>query len=226
MKIVIDTDSGRLMIAGPEGMRDLALSSPEGFAALAQLYHQVARMQEPAEIDPPIEPPPDELFHLMGVIDAVHPTAIVVAGPVSETLIVHLAKTWRETLIVVATGFPSELMAQAELPASAGKLLLLTGSVTAADIVERVQSALPREGRTLVALQTSPTTEQAKLELEACAPFVSVGSYLIATDGTAREHRIGQIDTSSTVSLFAMEHSEFRLEARVPNGAVWLRRVK
>ena len=41
MKIVIDTETGRLMVAGPEGMRDLALYSKEGFEALSRLWVKV-----------------------------------------------------------------------------------------------------------------------------------------------------------------------------------------
>ncbi len=223
MKIVIDTDSGRLMVAGPEGMRDLALFSTEGFAALSQLYHQVAAKIQPTEAPVAAELPTDEPFHLLGVVDAVHPTVVVMAGLISPQVVNSLAKSSLPKLIAVAPEFPPHLTLT-------DKLVLVPGELAAAETSAEVRAALPAESRTLVAVQTSIDKDLAKRELESLSEFVSVGSYLIALSSgpTAQPafNVLGQIESPAAIMEFAMEHGEFQLEARVPGGAVWLRRVK
>lgn len=48
MKIVIDTDTGKLMVAGPQGVKELLLSSPAGCELLSPLA-QAGRGSSPNE---------------------------------------------------------------------------------------------------------------------------------------------------------------------------------
>lgn len=205
MKLVIDTDTGRLMVAGPEGMRDLPLYSADGLAALRQLVEQVARQQDgaPAAATP------------------AQPLTLVVVGTISPPLYAHLAKSARISLIVVG----------ADLPPHEGSepIRRIAGDVTATETQDRIRAAISAEANTIVALRMSAEKSRARDELEACAEFVSVGSLLAVSGSDLPAAPVGQLEQSDAVTEFAMDHSEFRLMKSPVSpdaGGFWLQRVK
>lgn len=202
MKLVIDTDAGRLMIAGPEGMRDLLLYSTEGLAALRELTDHVAQQQNGAAATP------------------TQALTLVVVGTISPPLYTHLAKSARISLIVVG----------AELPPHEGlePIRRISGDVIAAETQEQIRAAIPGDRNTLVALQLSTEKFRARQELEACAELVSVGSFLAVSGGETASVAADQIEQPAAVYDFAMDRSEFRLmKSPVADASgFWLQRVK
>jgi cephalosporin hydroxylase len=60
---------------------------------------------------------------------------------------------------------------------------LIDGSSTAPDVLDRVRAQIGPADRVLVALDSGHSRENVLAELEAYAPLVSPGSYIVAMDG-------------------------------------------
>ena len=64
---------------------------------------------------------------------------------------------------------------------------LFEGSSTDASIVQRVHASLRPTDRALVILDSNHTKAHVAAELDAYAPMVAVGSYIVATDGIMKD---------------------------------------
>ena len=64
---------------------------------------------------------------------------------------------------------------------------LIEGSSIAPEVVSEVRSRIRPEERVIVMLDSCHTKEHVLAELEAYAPLVSVGSYIVAMDGIMEE---------------------------------------
>jgi cephalosporin hydroxylase len=66
-------------------------------------------------------------------------------------------------------------------------ITLIEGSSTDPDVVERVRQQIAPGDVVLALLDSNHSREHVRAELEAYAPLVSVGSYIVATDGVMQE---------------------------------------
>jgi cephalosporin hydroxylase len=66
-------------------------------------------------------------------------------------------------------------------------ITLIEGDSTAPNIVGQVEALLPSGARTLIFLDSNHSKAHVAAELEAYHPFVSEGSYIVATDGFMSE---------------------------------------
>jgi cephalosporin hydroxylase len=62
-------------------------------------------------------------------------------------------------------------------------ITLIEGSSTSPAVLERVRELVQPGEKVLVILDSNHTRDHVRAELEAYAPLVSVGSYIVATDG-------------------------------------------
>ena len=102
----------------------------------------------------------------------------------------------------------------------ASGITLIEGDSVSNETLDRVKNQIPDGANVLVFLDSCHTKDHVRKELEAYAPLVSVGSYIVATDGIMQDlHDVPRGDAtwkddhpSAAAIDFALEHSEFRLE--------------
>jgi cephalosporin hydroxylase len=115
------------------------------------------------------------------------------------------------------------------------RIMALTGSSTAREILEQVESAArDTEGPVMVILDSDHSEAHVRRELEAYGPLVTPGSVLLAQDGIIDElfmFRAGRPGPLPAVRSFLRAHPEFVADERLngrflasqhPSG--WLRR--
>jgi cephalosporin hydroxylase len=115
------------------------------------------------------------------------------------------------------------------------RIMALTGSSTAPEILEQVESAArDTEGPVMVILDSDHSEAHVRRELEAYGPLVTSGSVLLAQDGIIDElfmFRAGRPGPLPAIRAFLRAHPEFVADERLngrflasqhPSG--WLRR--
>ena len=63
-------------------------------------------------------------------------------------------------------------------------ITMIEGSSTEQKIVDEVRTHIPEDAKTLIILDSNHTYDHVLAELRAYAPLVSVGSYIVSTDGS------------------------------------------
>jgi cephalosporin hydroxylase len=228
MKIVIDTESGRLMTAGPEGVRDLPLYSKEGFEALSRLWVKVGWNEKYAYtfswFGRPVIQLPEDMVRAQEVLWRVRPTVVVETGVAHGGSLVFYASLLRllggGKVIGVDIEIRPHNRQEIEAHPFAADIALIEGDSVAPATLDRVRQEIPQGSRVLVFLDSCHTKDHVRKELEAYAPLVSIGSYIVATDGimqdlydVPRGLPSWKDDHPSAAAIeFALEHSEFRLE--------------
>ena len=99
-------------------------------------------------------------------------------------------------------------------------ITLIEGSSTAPDVVEKVHSLIKPGEKVLVILDSNHTRQHVRKELESYHSLVSPGSYIVATDGIAKDLADvprGNPDwktdhPAAAAEEFAAQHPEFSIE--------------
>lgn len=228
MKIVIDTETGRLMAAGPDGVRDLPLYSRDGFEELSRLWVKVGWNERyPYSFTwfgRPIIQLPEDMVRSQEVIYRVKPNVIVETGVAHGGSLIYYASLLRLLGGGKVVGVDIEIRPHnrqaIEAHEFASDITLIEGDSVGTATLDRVRRVIPQGARVLVFLDSCHTKDHVRKELEAYAPLVSVGSYIVATDGimqdlhdVPRGEKSWKDDHPSAAAVeFAMEHGEFRLE--------------
>ncbi len=228
MKIVIDTDTGRLMVAGADGVRDLALYSKEGFEALTRLWVKVGWNEKYAYtfswLGRPIIQLPEDMVRAQEVIYRVKPNVIVETGVAHGGSLIYYASLLKLLGGGKVIGVDIEIRPHNRQAIEAHEfstdITLIEGDSVGAETMDRVKREIPVGSKVLVFLDSCHTKDHVRKELEAYAPLVSVDSYIVATDGimqdlydVPRGDASWKTDHPSGAAIeFALEHSEFRLE--------------
>lgn len=228
MKIVIDTESGRMMVAGESGMHDLALYSKEAFEALSQLWVKVGWNEKYAYtfswFGRPIIQLPEDMVRAQEVIYRVKPNVIVETGVAHGGSLIYYASLLKllggGKVIGVDVEIRPHNRAAIEAHEFHSEITLIEGDSVAPETLDRVKQQIPAGSKVLVFLDSCHTKDHVCKELEAYAPLVSVESYIVATDGIMQDlHDVPRGDASwktdhpsASAIDFAMKHGEFRLE--------------
>jgi cephalosporin hydroxylase len=191
MRIIIDTDAQLLAIEERESRREMGLYTPEAFSALSRQWVRVGWSQRYSYgftwLGRPVIQLPEDLVRTQEIIWTVKPDVIVETGVAHGGSLVFYASlcelAGRGRVIGVDVEIrPANREALAAHPL-AGRIMLIEGSSIDAATVDRVRAAIPAGSRTLVILDSNHTKAHVRAELDAYAPLVSPGSYIVATDG-------------------------------------------
>lgn len=228
MKIVIDTDTNRLMVAGSDGVRDLALYSKDGFEALSQLWVKVGWNEKYAYtfswFGRPIIQLPEDMVRAQEVIYRVKPNVIVETGVAHGGSLIYYASLLKLLGGGKVIGVDIEIRPHNRQAIEAHEfsqdIQLIEGDSVGTATLNQVEQSIPDGAKVLVFLDSCHTKDHVRKELEAYAPLVTVDSYIVATDGIMQDlHDVPRGDAtwkddhpSAAAIEFAMEHSEFRLE--------------
>jgi cephalosporin hydroxylase len=225
MRIVIDT-SERTLVA--DGKR-LDLYGKEAFELISDLWLKTSWNQKYSYtftwLGRPIIQHPEDLVRLQEVIFTLRPDIIIETGVAHGGSLIFYASLFRAMgkqgrVVGVDIEIRPQNRKAIEKHELASYITLVEGDSALPDIVQRVSGLVGRGDRVMVILDSSHAKAHVARELEAYAPLVSPGSYIVATDGimglvhdTPRGRPEWDRDNpSQAASEFAVRHPEFVLE--------------
>jgi cephalosporin hydroxylase len=228
MRVIIDTEQQTVSVAGPEGNRELALYSPEGFGVVNEQWLRVGWALKYSYaftwMGRPIVQLPEDLLRIQELVFSVRPDVIVETGVAHGGSLIFYASLCkvlgRGRVVGVDIDIRPHNRQAIARHALAPYITLLQGSATDLAVVAQVRQQIRPNERVLVVLDSCHTKQHVLDELELYSPLVSVGSYIVATDGVMGD--LGTVpggqtawnwDNPRAAALeFARSHSTYRLE--------------
>ena len=229
MKLTIDDEAGRLTVEDtPGARREIDLWSDEAFELIARQYVRVGWNQKQVYtyswMGRPVIQLPDDLVRVQEVIYQLRPDLIIETGIAHGGSLIFYASLMQAMDHGRVLGIDIEIRphnrAAIEAHELSHRIDLIESSSTALDTVSRARTAAEGLGTVLVILDSNHSYDHVTAELQAYAPLVTKGSYIVATDGVMREvadaPRAGRnwlTDNPATAAEdFAAAHAEFAIE--------------
>ncbi len=225
MKYIIDTEARTFTLEGDGAARTHGLYTKEAFEELSRqwlrvgwslrYYHNFAWMERP------ILQLPEDLVRMQEVFCQVQPDLMIETGVFQGGSLLYHA-TLCEALgngrvVGVDISVPAEVRQALANHRLAPRIALIEGDSTNPDVVGQVKN-LQRSGETtLVFLDSDHSREHVRRELEAYAPLVTPGSYVVVADGNmpdladvpGGEAGWRSDNPAAAVNDFLSQHSEF-----------------
>jgi cephalosporin hydroxylase len=189
--IHIDLENGRLTTDGTDGDASYDVGSPEAFAVISKAWLRsgwdAKYVYSFTWMGRPIIQLPDDMIRLQEVIYKIQPDVIIETGIAHGGSLIFYASLCKAMDKGRVVGVDIEIRphnrkAIDEHPLRS-YLTLIEGSSVDGAIVEQVRSNVKAGDTVLVLLDSNHTKAHVLAELEAYAPMVTPGSYIVATDG-------------------------------------------
>jgi cephalosporin hydroxylase len=195
LKIVIDTERNVIEVGEPPQRRSLPLYSKEGFEALSDVWLKVSWNEKYPYtftwMGRPIVQHPEDMVRLAEVIHDVKPDVIVETGIAHGGSLIYYASLLKAMdkgrVIGVDVEIRPHNRAAMEAHPLAPLITMIEGSSIDPAIVERVKSSIKPGEVVLLILDSNHSKAHVAAELEAYHDIVSVGSYIVSTDGIMRD---------------------------------------
>jgi cephalosporin hydroxylase len=255
VRYTIDTDQQIVHVEDGGKAEKFDLYSPEGFAALSRLWLTVGWCMKYSYqftwLGRPIIQMPEDMVRLQEMVYQVRPDVIVETGVAhggGQVFLASLCKLLGKGRVI---GVDLEIRPHNRAALQAHELspliTLVEGSSTDPAVVEQVRAAVRPGEMALVLLDANHSKDHVLAELEAYAPLVGVGSYVVVADGIM-EDLVGVPRAAAdwawdnpkgAIAEFLARHPEFasvppprpfnecladRLVTYWPEG--WLRRIR
>lgn len=191
MKYSIDTEQRKLSIDG----RDVDLYSDEAFREMSRLWLKVGWNQKYTYtfswLGVPMIQLPDDMIRYQEVVFSLKPDIIIETGIAHGGSAIFSASLCRllgkGRVVAVDIDIRPHNRERLEAHPLIDLITLIEGSSTAPDIVDLVKKEVGDAQTVLVVLDSNHTYDHVLKELEAYAPLVTPGSYIVATDGCMRD---------------------------------------
>jgi cephalosporin hydroxylase len=228
MKLTIDTDAQTLVIEQGQRMQTLDLYSRESFEVISRQWVRVGWNQKYqytfSWFGRPVIQLPEDLVRAQEVIFKVRPDVIIETGIAHGGSLIYYASLCKVLGVGRVVGIDMEIrkhnrqaIEQHEL---SDFITMIEGSSVEPSVVEKARCLVRSGEKVLVFLDSNHTKDHVALELEAYHPFVSVGSYIVATDGIMYD--LADVprgspgwttdNPRSAAKEFAEKHNDFVLE--------------
>jgi cephalosporin hydroxylase len=189
--ITIDPSAGIVTVTDERGRRTLRLDDPEAFEVVSKVWLRIGwdvkHVYSFTWLGRPVIQLPEDLVRLQEVLFTVRPDVVVETGVAHGGGLIFFASLCKLLGGRRVVGVEIELRAASRAAIEAHPLApyvtLIDGSSTAPDVLDRVRAQIGPADRVLVALDSCHSRENVLAELEAYAPLVSPGSYIVAMDG-------------------------------------------
>jgi len=190
-KLTLDTEASILTLEDAGQIKTLDLYSKEAFEAISRQWVRVGWNQKYqytfSWMGRPVVQLPEDMIRMQEAIFRVKPDVIVETGVAhGGSLIFYssLCKAMEKGRVIgVDIDIRAHNRAAIETHPLSDGIMLIEGSSTAAEIVAKVRSLVEPGEIVLVILDSNHTYAHVYDELEAYAELVTVGSYIVATDG-------------------------------------------
>jgi cephalosporin hydroxylase len=228
MRILIDTDLEQMKVEDGGTSRELSLYTPEAFSELSRQWVRVGWAQRYSYaftwLGRPVIQLPEDLLRIQEVIWTLKPDLIVETGVAHGGALIFYASlcqlAGRGRVVGVDIEIrPHNRTAIATHPLG-DRIQLIEGSSVDPRVVQQVQAIARGAKCVLVLLDSNHTKAHVRAELDAYAPMVTSGSYIVATDGIMLDlHDVpgGKPDwawdhATAAAREFVDAHPEFVLE--------------
>jgi cephalosporin hydroxylase len=228
MTYTVDTTAGVIVAQGDGAESRVPLYSKEGFELLSQLWLKVGWNQKYTYtfswMGRPIIQLPDDMVRIQEVIHATQPDVIVETGIAHGGSLIYYASLCKAMGHGRIVGVDVEIRPHnrraIEAHPLAELITMIEGGSTDTQIVARVRAEVGDASSVLVLLDSNHSRAHVRAELEVYAPFVTPGSYIVATDGVMLEvadaprgkPEWATDNPVSAVHHFLQTHPEFVLE--------------
>jgi cephalosporin hydroxylase len=228
MKLIIDTDTRTLTTERGGRPEEHPLYSPRAFSALSEAWVKVGWGLKYTYgftwMGRPMIQLPDDMIRIQEVVYRVRPDVLIETGVAHGGSLVFYASLFKAMGHGRVIGVDIEIRPHNRKAIEAHELspliTLVEGSSIDASTVNGVKPLIKPNESVLVILDSNHTRRHVAAELEAYAPLVSRGSYIVATDGVmslvadAPGGKPEWIDDNPTQAAadFAKAHPEFVLE--------------
>lgn len=251
--IKIDEDKKTLSV----GAEEMDLYSPAAFAVLGRIWNHVGWANKYSYqftwMGRPIIQQPEDMVRVQEFVYKVKPTLIIETGIAHGGSLIYSAALLKMMGGGRVVGVDIEIRPHNREAMEAHELSpmisMIEGSSISPDIIARVQSHIRADDKVMVFLDSNHTYAHVLEELRLYASMVSVGSYIVATDGIMKELAEAAVPGSGegwesdhpqrAVEEFLRENDNFVLEQPKPVFSqshtdyvhtywpnAWLRRVK
>jgi cephalosporin hydroxylase len=227
VKLTIDTDARTLDIFEGGQARQLPLYSPGAFAALSREWVRTGwalnYFHTFTWLGRPVLQLPDDLVRFQEVYYRLRPDVIVETGVFnggSQLFHASLAEcVGKGRVIGIDIDIDEGTRWSLETHRLKDRIRLIQGDSAAPEIVAQVKAMIQPGESVMVILDSDHSKAHVARELEAYAPLVTPGQFLIATDGIMRD--LGSVphgaahwvhdNPAAAASEFLARHPEFRL---------------
>ena len=189
--IKIDLEQGVIVLPGDSGEQIIPFTEPEAFRVISDVWLRAGWDTKYVYgftwLGRPIIQLPEDMFRIQEAIWRVKPDLIIETGVAHGGSLVFYAGLCRAMGHGRVIGVDIEIRphnrAAIEAHPLSSLITLIEGSSTAPATVAEVKKHIKPGNRVLVVLDSNHSKEHVLAELEAYAPLVSVGSYIVAADG-------------------------------------------
>ena len=193
-RLSIDFAAGVVVVTDADGQRELPMAGGEAFEAVAAAYLRCGwdnkYVYSFSWMGRPVIQLPDDLLRLQELTYAVKPDVIIETGVAHGGSLVFYASLCRAMGRGRVIGVDIEIRPHnrraIEAHETADLITLIEGGSTDAETIARVRQNIAPGERALVFLDSNHSREHVLAELNAYAPLVAVGSYIVAMDGIMR----------------------------------------
>jgi cephalosporin hydroxylase len=189
--ITIDLNKGTVSAEGDGKMDVYDLGTPEAFALISQVWLRAGwdnkYVYSFTWMGRPIIQLPDDLLRIQELIYSVKPDVIIETGVAHGGALIFYASLCKAMDKGRVVGVDVEIRPHNRAAIEAHPLFpfitLIEGNSVEPAIVDEVKAQVHPGERTLVLLDSNHSKEHVLGELDAYAPLVSNGSYIVAMDG-------------------------------------------
>lgn len=192
---IIDDATAEVVVRDQAGERRYALGSAEGFAAVSRAWLRAGwdakHVYSFTWMGRPIIQLPEDMLRIQEVIFTVKPDVLIETGVAHGGSLVFYASLFkamdRGRVIGIDVDIRPHNRAAIEAHLLSDRIALIEGSSTDAPVIAKVRELVNPEDIVLVVLDSNHTREHVLAELRAYGPLVTVGSYIVASDGVMGE---------------------------------------
>ncbi len=191
MKVEIDTDARKIAIDG----KSIDLYTDAGFRAVSELWLKVGWNQKYTYtfswLGVPVIQLPEDMIRYQEAVSELKPDVIIETGVAHGGSAIYSASLCKllgkGRVVAVDIEIRPHNRRRIEAHPLAPLIKLFEGSSTAPAIVDAVRAEIKPGDTVLAVLDSNHTYQHVMDELEAYAPLVTPGSYIVATDGYMQE---------------------------------------
>jgi cephalosporin hydroxylase len=190
-KITVDFEAEQVAVETVDGTVTHAIGSPEGFAAISRAWLRsgwdAKYVYSFSWLGRPMIQLPEDMLRLQEVIYQIKPDVIIETGVAhggSLIFYASLCKAMEKGRVVgidIEIRPPNRQAIETHLLSSF--ITLIEGSSIAPETVEQARAQVKDSETVIVTLDSNHTKEHVIAELNAYAPLVTRGSYIVAMDG-------------------------------------------
>lgn len=233
MITIIDDEKGEVTVKNGRQQSHYSLASAEGFAAVSKAWLRAGWDAKYSYsfswFGRPIIQLPDDIIRIQEVIYDLKPDVIIETGVAHGGSLIFYASLLkamgRGRVIGVDIMIRPENRTAIEEHELSSWITLIEGDSISSTIVDKVGAKVNPNDVVLILLDSCHSKDHVLAELRAYAPLVTVGSYIVATDGIM-EHLVGAPRSQSdwdwnnprqAALTFEKEHPDFQIEEpRIP----------